>query len=212
MGWIIVFMILGPLFVAAGAAAYWFNAQRERRALVAADPESQKLLDRAHGVRERVTGGTAIALLPPGTQAGFARQIQTAVDSTLPELIRRKVELAAVAARSNVPELEREVAKLEQKLEETKDPPHATVVSQSLAIARQRVQAAGQLGTLLERIELQIATLVSGLEGLEERLAVTGGTASPQLEALAGVDGLMTDLKDMETELARLESIRRIGP
>lgn len=212
MEWIIVLMIMGPLSVAAGAAALWFKAQQERRALVSADPAAQKLLDRATGVMQRVVDGKAIALLPPGTRAGFARQIQTAVVETLPELIRRKAELAAVAARSNVPELEREAAKLERKLEETKDPQHATVVSQSLAITRQRVEAARQLAGLLDRVELQIGALVSGLEGLEERLAVTGGVVAPQLEALAGVDGLMTDLKDMEKELARLNSVPQIGP
>jgi hypothetical protein len=212
VGWIIIFMILGPLFAAAGAGAYWFAGQRERLALAASDPESKKLLDRAAGVKARVESGKALALLPSATQAGFRSQIQTAVDRTLPELIRRKAELAGVAARSNVPELEREVAALERKAAETKDPQHATVVSQSLAIAKQRVEAAQHLATLLERTSLQIAALVSGLEGLEERLAVTGGTAAPQLEALAGVDGLMTDLKDMETELARLDSIPRIGP
>lgn len=210
MGWIIVLMILGPLFVAAGGAVLWWRAQRERRALVAQDPEAQKLLDRATGVMQRVTAGSALAQLPAGTQGGFKRQIQTVVGRTLPDLIKRKAELAAVAARSSVPELERDVAQLERKLDETKDPPHSAVVSQSLAIAKQRVQAARQLATLLERTELELRALVSGLEALEERLAVTGGTVAPQLEALAGVDGLLTDLNDMERELARLNSVRQL--
>lgn len=206
MGWIIVLMILGPLFVGAVGAAVWFSARREQRALTA-DPEARKLLERATGVMQRVTAGAGIAQLPSGTQDHLAGQIRRTVQRTLPELLKRKAELASIAARSRVPEQEREVGELERKLAGTKDPAHAAVVSQSLAIARQRVEAARQLSTLLERTDLEIRALVSGLEAVEERLAVTGGTVVPQLEALASVDGLLTDLNDMERELARLNAV-----